>query len=412
MADTPATADALVEGISKRLDGLVSKEDVAPLQKDINELRADVKALQAPKPALIPATCKRFSSLKAFKSDETAFAFGMQVLAKIHHDEPKFQSTATAKAMKWCNEHGWDIIKATNQVEGVNTQGGNVVFDQVSSDIISLIEQYGVFRQNARIIPMTSDTFRRPRRTGGLTGYWVDEVTAPTVSNKTWNQVTLNAKKYAYLVRWSSELNEDAIINMADDLAFEIAYGMAYNEDLCGFIGDGTSTYGGITGAVTAAAANAGTIVTATSITAATSLTIAWFAACIGKLPRYAQGNAKWYVHNYFYANAMARLQWGGGGNQVAQIAGPSQMSFLGFPVVISQAMPTTDATTEEVCLFGDLRLAADMGIRRDVEIQTSTERYFDTDELAIRGTERFDINVHDAGTASVAGPIVLLKLG
>jgi hypothetical protein len=41
---------------------------------------------------------------------------------------------------------------------------------------------------------------------------------------------------------------EDAIISIADDLAEEIVYAFSLKEDQCGFIGDGTSTYGGIVG--------------------------------------------------------------------------------------------------------------------------------------------------------------------
>jgi HK97 family phage major capsid protein len=46
----------------------------------------------------------------------------------------------------------------------------------------------------------------------------------------------------------SNELNEDAFVNLADDVAGEIAYAFAKKEDECGFVGDGTSTYGGIEG--------------------------------------------------------------------------------------------------------------------------------------------------------------------
>jgi hypothetical protein len=39
-------------------------------------------------------------------------------------------------------------------------------------------------------------------------------------------------------------------------------------------------------------------------------------------------------------------------------------------------------------------------------------ERYFDTDQIGLMGTERFDINVHDVGTTSVIGPMTALKMG
>ena len=50
------------------------------------------------------------------------------------------------------------------------------------------------------------------------------------------------------------------------------------------------------------------------------------------------------------------------------------------------------------------------MGSRRGVSIQVDGSRYFELDQLAIRGTERFDINYHERGTASVAGPVIMLS--
>jgi hypothetical protein len=63
--------------------------------------------------------------------------------------------------------------------------------------------------------------------------------------------------------------------------------------------------------------------------------------------------------------------------------------------------------------LLGDLSLAASFGSRRDTTIAISEHSRFANDQLEIRGTERFDINVHDVGNASATagfafpGPIV-----
>ena len=50
------------------------------------------------------------------------------------------------------------------------------------------------------------------------------------------------------------------------------------------------------------------------------------------------------------------------------------------------------------------------MGTRRGVSIQVDSSRYFEYDQLAIRGTERFDINYHERGTSTVAGPVIMLS--
>jgi HK97 family phage major capsid protein len=57
--------------------------------------------------------------------------------------------------------------------------------------------------------------------------------------------------------------------------------------------------------------------------------------------------------------------------------------------------------------LFGDLAKAAAMGERRQVTIKRSDERYFDQDQIGLLGTERVDINNHDLGDNTTAGPMV-----
>jgi hypothetical protein len=56
---------------------------------------------------------------------------------------------------------------------------------------------------------------------------------------------------------------------------------------------------------------------------------------------------------------------------------------------------------------FGDLPKAAMMGERRGVTIKRSDHRYFENDQIGLLGTERFDINVHDFGDNTNAGPLV-----
>jgi len=68
-----------------------------------------------------------------------------------------------------------------------------------------------------------------------------------------------------------------------------------------------------------------------------------------------------------------------------------------------------TNASTIQV-YFGDLRMASTFGIRRGVSIRADETFYFASDAIAIRGTERFDINVHERGDASNPGPVVALK--
>lgn len=323
------------------------------------------------------------------------------------------------RALQHCREQGIAIeqlASSTGQSEGTNTAGGYLVPEELSAAIIDLRETYGIFRQNVRTIPMASDSLNMPRRTGGLTAYFVAENNDTTSSTKTWDSVQLNAKEIAALVRYPTVLDEDAIVSIADDLTFEIAYQFALLEDQCGFTGDGTSTYGGIHGvAVRINDGNhAGGIFDAASgHTAFSSLTTSDFNGTVGILPLYARMNAKWYISAVGFANSMERLMYATGGTTKTDLAGESQLSFLGYPVVLSQVLNTTTAADVSAikCLFGDLRLSSLMGTRREVTMTSSRERYFEFRQIAIQGTERFDINNHSLGAgAGSPGPIVALK--
>lgn len=371
----------------------------------------------------MPATVKRYSALKHFagkNADERAYRFGMFCLG-VH---------GRRQGIDFCQRHniplidgfGEEVVTKTSR-ENLNTGSGFLVPDEFQNDLIDLREKYGVFRQSARIVPMAADTRSDPRRINGLNAYFVGESTAAQTSDKDWDRVRMTAKKLMVLTKYSNELNEDAVLNIGDDLAGEIAYAFALKEDQCGFLGDGTSSYGGIMGITTALAAVTSTpgltVASGTGYgTSYGSITLSDFNKVVATLPEYADvpGDTRWYCSKFFWASVMQKLAAAAGGNRVADIAGlPMEKSFLGYPVTIAQVMPKTSAINQVCCIFGNLRLGARLGDRRITTIQMSQHALnaFEQDELVIRGTERFDIVVHDVGNnQGTAGPIVGLITG
>lgn len=344
---------------------------------------------------------KNFKGTVAGKSaDERAYRFGKWFKGSVIGDQASAQ---------WCKDNG---IQSKALSEGTNYLGGYLVPPEFSTDIIDLREQYGVARRVARVVPMASDTLMIPRRTGGVTAYFVGEASAITESNKTWDQVSLVAKKLAALTLWSSELNEDAMISIGDDLAGEIAYAFSQKEDECYFNGDGTSTYGGITGVrqklrdVDATISNIKGLQVASG-NAYSEILLADFHNVLARLPLYARAGAYWIASATFFDTVMHKLQVAAGGNTVANIADGGVPRFLGYPVVLSQVMPTTEANSQICALLGNYQQGSVLGDRRLLSLALSTEYKFAEDQLAIRGTERFDINVHDVGNTTAAGPIV-----
>lgn len=344
----------------------------------------------------------RFGKLRAFKgpkAEANAYRAGKFIMATV---------LGNADARQWCRDHG---IEMRVQTEGINAKGGFLVPDSMERAIIDLREEYGLFRAEARVVPMSTDHTLIPRREEGVTAYFVGEETAITASDKSWTQVELTAKKLGALTRMSTDLNEDAIINIADDLAREMAWAFAKKEDECGLDGDGTNTYGGMVGIRTKFVDGLHTA----GYDEGTSPYTAWSHATLADeiqaimvlLPGYAMKNAKWYIHPTGKAGLLDRIALALAGNNTVTFAAGALPAFAGYPIVTSAAMPSAPTDQTVAVLLGDLSLSSTLGDRRGITIRSSADRYLEYDQIAIQATERFCIVNHDIGDTTTAGPIV-----
>lgn len=176
----------------------------------------------------------RFFSLVAEESPdrrpaaEKAFRFGMWCLASIKGNR---------KAIDFCRAEGIPVngvMASGGHTESINEDGGALVPAEFENDMIILREKFGLFRQWARYTPMSTETKSRPRRTGGLTAYFVGGGADGTRSKAGWDRVQLVAKKVMVLALYESELAEDAMVDIGDTLFGEAAYAMSQLEDSCG----------------------------------------------------------------------------------------------------------------------------------------------------------------------------------
>lgn len=381
-------------------------------------------AVEAPAPK-IPATARRFGSLRCFRgcrdgrpAEERAYRFGMWAMARLATQLPHRYGHLQG-TQDWVTKHVAAV--GSNDISGYS----NLIHPEFSMDIIDLREQYGVARRLLNLVPMLSDTKTVPRREGGLTAYPVGENTAGTESNKTWDEVMLTARKWMAISRASKEVDADLAISWGDDLAGEIAYAFAEKEDDCAFNGDGTSTYHGIRGVrtrlqdVDGVGTDSFGLVTGTG-NAWSELTLNDHIGVVAKLPQYADTpTAVWVCHKAYYHNVMQKLELAAGGVTSLEIGAGDRRPrpvFLGYPVEFSQKFPATEANSSVTCVLGDLKRAAMLGDRQAVEIEFSDQAYvngqslWERDQIAIKGTERMDVVVHDVGSSSAAGPVVGLQ--
>jgi len=398
----------------------VSNDDILDtVRKTIRDEVAKVKA--ASKTRLIIGDVKPagidfvpYGKPKNFKGENAAlkaYRFGAFFAAAAGRDW----------AAKRCKSLGIRLEKG--HVEGNNTLGGFLVPDEFGMDMIDLRDEFGVARVAFRREVMSSDTKTQPRRKNGLTAYFTGEGAPITESTMGWDRVTLTARKLAVLTRASNELNEDALVSIGDTVAGEIAYAFANKEDECGFNGDGTSQYGGIIGAIPKILIAAGSLPTVgtfvgglykANTTTWSGVTIAMITEFMSRLPSYAKRGAAWYCHPAFASAVLGRLSITLGGSAVTDFAGSMTRTAFGYPIVDVEVMRDTPGTNAIQCIFGNLGLAGMFGDRRGTTIAVTTEGAdaFEQDEIVIRGTERFDINVHDAGSATSAGPYIAFTTG
>lgn len=341
---------------------------------------------------------------KVLKAEEAAYRSGQWVAAVVYNSE---------KAKKWCADRGIDT-QLRVMTEGVNSAGGAIVPDELETAIIDLRDEYGVARQLARVRPMGSDSRTIPRRTGGITAYFVNEDNdGVTASDKGWDNVGLNAKTLAALGLMSNQYVEDAIIDVADDFAGEMALAFATKEDDCFLIADGTSTYGGMRGLVHKfeATAYASRVDAASTHDTPAEIDGTDLANTMGSVRKYAKRGSVWICSSTYSEVIFGRLKQAAGGNTMTDLAGRPVPSYLGYPIIESETMLSalTAQNDKVLLMFGNFNLSSSFGARRGITVQILRERYAEKLQIGVLGSERFDIVNHDLGSTTVKGPVAAL---
>lgn len=365
-------------------------------------------------------TNERIGQLRAFKAraGETQAQANYNAYESAQFIKAMFYNNGAAD--RWMKErHGHDWRAA--HTEGTNTAGGYLVPSAMEQTIIDLREDYGVFRRNTRVRPMSGDVLNIPKKNGRWSATFTGESVALTESSSTFTNVQLVAKKLGGYATLSSELAEDAAVSIVDQLVNDFAYGLALKEDQCAFLGDGTTTYGGIAGLyelfkVTplSGAQLVGAVDAASGHDTFSEITVADLASIMGRLPIYARMNAKFYCSQVCNEMVFGAIKASGGGNTITDLQGNVGANYLGYPIVVTQTLPagpTTDYSDVPMLFFGDLSMSSSLGERRGIRIGRSDEYRWVNDDISLKVTERIDIVNHDIGSSTTGdfGAIVAL---
>lgn len=275
--------------------------------------------------------------------------------------------------------------------------GGAVTPQETANMIYDALLRYGQWN-TLGVMPIGSRTQIVPLVTARPTAYWVAQGAQITEGAVTGASVTLTIKEAAAWIPVANALLEDADASFAPYLMDLLLQAVAYRLDWACFAADGTNdttdgAYTGIAVGGTAAGAAAGNVSVATLdyedfVTAITTVDA-------GVLSR----QAKWWIHPTILAK-IAKIK-DGNGRSIFQNAleAPAPMSIgsiLGYPVVVTGAMPSTDSTSKVVAVFGDPQGCA-VAVRKQFSLDQSSDFQFDYNRTAFRSIVRAGVVVKSA---------------
>jgi len=256
--------------------------------------------------------------------------------------------------------------------------------------------RYGQFA-TLGLVPIGSRTQVLPYISARPTAYIVAQGAQITEGAVTGSSTTATIKDFAAWLPVANSLLEDAEDNdmdLAMYLLDLIAQAIAYRLDWAAFAADGTDdttdgAYTGIAVGGTAAAAAEGNKTVA-------DLELADFVRCLTTVDAAVlQREAKWWIHPTVIAKIC--LVRDGAGRPIFQNANDAPLgaigSILGYPVIPTGAMPSTDAAGNVIAVFGDPRGCA-VGIRKQLNLASSSDFQFDYNRTAFRGVMRAGVQV------------------
>jgi HK97 family phage major capsid protein len=280
-----------------------------------------------------------------------------------------------------------------------STPGSTVINNEVAQDVYDVLSTYGAWstlgvRSVSKYLQTMPVKTARPVALWMLTG--AGQIGAD--SNKAGTSVNLTMLDMGVLIGVARALIEEADIDVVADVLADFGEACAYRLDWAAFAADGSNdttdgNYTGIaSGGTAATAANGNTTVSA--------LDVDDFVKCLTTVAAGTLRRAcKWWVHPSIMAKIV--LVKDANGRPVFQNAleapAPNAIgSILGYPVVLADAMPSTDSAGNVVAVFGDPQGCA-VGIRKQFEFAASDSFYFDYNQIAYRGVMRAGVIIRAA---------------
>lgn len=346
---------------------------------------------------------------KKFELSGSKEAEVKMVETKKRNETVEFLNAWSNKDVKSLRKIHETRAKALN--EGTGSAGGYLVPEEFERTIERLMNEYGVIRQNATKVSMSTDVKRLNTLTGNPTVYIVGELSTITGSQNTFAEPVLTAKKYACITDWSNEVFEDSEVNLIQQIQETIAEEMMQKEEV-EFISGATS---GSEGLLTVSGVSALSLISGTTFA---NITFDDLSAMMVKLEQdvsnVASRNSAFYMSPYTYGQL--RIKKGTDNHYILPPVPSSDMPAMAFGknIYTSLSMPSTTATGTKFVIYTDLRKTAVIGDRRGMTVKvfdsgTITESDGNTRNLITEDAEALRVTKRTAFVTRLQTGIVTL---
>lgn len=268
-----------------------------------------------------------------------------------------------------------EVNTKANWSEGSNVSGGFLVPEEFSNEVLKLQPIYGVARANCRVITMRRDVISMPALgTTEQSAIWTNEGKQVMQTDPNLKQLQLVAHKLGAFPKVTSELLEDADVNVIQLLAEQVAWAFAKEEDNQAFLGIGAPFIGMLIGSGGPYRAFPGTI---------GMISYADLVKATGDLYSNVVSAAKWYIHRTVNSSIRSITTTAG-----APVYDLLANNLVGYPITLAEKMRSlTDcAAVSGSCpfgIFGDLRVGYAFGERGGMAMKIFSEGTVGSDNLA-----------------------------
>lgn len=363
---------ARLEKVQARIDEIVASR-VTPAEAVV-EAEASVEPSfqeteETPKMDLIPASAK-YNKSSVFASSEDAYTAGQFLMATAGNRKAQgFMAALT----------GDDAGTGSNPELGSYT-----VPTPLASELINLVEEYGIARNVCRRIVMGAPTWTVPKLAGHATIMYPNEAQAISASDLNFSQVSMTAQKMAGLVKMSTEIAEDSLISLTDTIVRDLAWSFAKAEDEALFSGNANLYADGIEG-------DSGIAEVEVAGADVSNLALGDFTKCVVAAGQERGLNHEWYMSPTLWNGQVRDILNAAGGNSQADLVAGVRPTLLGYPVNLVNAMKGAGANAENdlLCVFGDLSVSHYFGDRRSLNFRVLNELFAVNDQVGIICTQR-----------------------